>query len=103
MSVDQFTQAFNTSAKEFQTGLNISKLNVSLGDVNGHFMYVLVDNLSTLNTEDRGSIIRDLGLTDENTDFSNLNQSIVRNGLQYQLQSSDTIGIRFSISEAPEQ
>jgi hypothetical protein len=144
MSVDQFTQAFNTSAKEFQTGLNISKLNINNGDVNDDFMYVLVDNLSlqgivdkkdgnirhvtvtsrgdgsadsgadillsigvlimatnpTLNTEDRGAIIRDIGFTDENTDFSNLSQSTVRNGLQYQIQSSDTIGIRFSISEA---
>ncbi|MGF7050774.1 hypothetical protein J2T13_005324 [Paenibacillus sp. DS2015] len=146
ISVDQFTQAFNSSAKEFQTGLKISKLSIIPDDVNDNFIYVLVDNLSlqgivdkttgnlrqvtvtsrgdgsadsgadillsigvlimatnpTLNTEDRGAIIRDIGFTDENTDFSNLNRSTVRNGLQYQIESSDTTGIRFSISEAIE-
>jgi flagellar motor protein MotB len=50
--------------------------------------------------DERGDILRDLGLMDENTDILNIDASTIRNGIRYNISGSEQIGIMFSVGDA---
>ncbi|NMM52052.1 hypothetical protein [Paenibacillus aquistagni] len=52
-----------------------------------------------LSTEDRGEVLKELGLFDENVDVYNLDKNTVRNGIKYRIQGSEVIGIMFSAGD----
>lgn len=52
-----------------------------------------------ISKEERGNVLKELGLFDENVDISNLDKSAIRNGLKYRIQGSSEIGIMFSVGD----
>jgi energy-coupling factor transporter transmembrane protein EcfT len=64
-------------------------------------MLISVSNPDLL-PDDRGNILKDLGLLDKNVDINNLDGSTIRNGIKYGIMSSQELGIMFFISNANE-
>lgn len=56
----------------------------------------------TLESDQRGKILYDVGLTNEETDFSDHNASTTINNIKYTLRSSAALGIWFTASDARE-
>lgn len=53
-----------------------------------------------LSANERGNILRELGLLGDNTDIWNLNKSTIRNGKKYFLMTSKELGIWFGVEPA---
>lgn len=53
-----------------------------------------------LSANERGNILRDLGLLGDNVNLKNLDKKTVRNGRKYHINTSDVIGIMFSVGDA---
>ncbi|GAV11934.1 hypothetical protein [Paenibacillus sp. NAIST15-1] len=52
-----------------------------------------------ISTEDRGKILKELGLLDEGVDFTTIDNNTVRNGIKYRVKGSEEIGIMFSAGD----
>ncbi len=57
----------------------------------------------TLSPDDRGQLLKDLGLLDTNTDIHHLNNTVIRNGKEYTLVSSDAAPFVLTVSNSQEQ
>lgn len=53
-----------------------------------------------LSADQRGTILKEIGLLKENVDILNLNGDTVRNGKKYFINSSEQIGIMFGVQDA---
>ncbi|MFD1955994.1 hypothetical protein ACFSL6_17905 [Paenibacillus thailandensis] len=147
MTPEEFKEAFNSAAKEFDASFNINKLTVEEGQVQNTFQVMFTDNLGltgtvnkkdgsvrdvmimgagdgtvesgtdiilaigtliastnpTLTADERGDVLGDLGLLDENMNINDLDKSTIRNGIKYHIMGSDVIGIMFSAGDANEK
>lgn len=69
-----------------------------------NFMLVMGATIYAINPEltpdDRGQILEDLGLMDENADLTNLSNNTIRNGVKYWINASDVTGIMFGAENA---
>ena len=45
---------------------------------------------------DRGQILRDLGLLDDDVDLNNIKSETIRNGVKYSLYGSEQVGLMFA-------
>ena len=56
-----------------------------------------------LSANERGNILKDLGLLGDNIDLKNLDKSTIRNGRKYHVSASDKIGIMFSVGDVSDK
>lgn len=63
-------------------------------------MAVLIDSVNPeLSAEERGRILRELGIFGDNVDVNKLNGNTVRNGKEYWVSSSKELGIMFGVGD----
>ncbi|MED4401341.1 hypothetical protein ABET41_08085 [Metabacillus fastidiosus] len=65
-------------------------------------MLITSTNLD-LSADERGKVLEDLGLMDENVDILNIDKETVRNNVKYHLMGSEQIGFMFSAGDAREE
>lgn len=56
-----------------------------------------------LSPDERGSVLEDVGLLDENVDLKKINKSTERNGIKYTLKGTEELGVWFIVSDANEK
>jgi hypothetical protein len=64
---------------------------------------IIMATNSELSADDRGNVLRDLGLFDKNLDLNKLDKTTIRNGIKYHITGSDKIGLMFSAGDANEK
>jgi hypothetical protein len=68
-----------------------------------NIMFVMVGMIAAcdpdLPAEERGEIMKELGLLDKNMDINNLKNSTIRNGLKYWVVSNNITGLSFGVSK----
>ncbi|MEC2074578.1 hypothetical protein [Metabacillus fastidiosus] len=57
----------------------------------------------SLTPDERGDVLKDLGLMDQGVDILNIDKETVRNNIKYHLMGSEQIGIMFSAGDAREE